>query len=71
MARSLTGKVALVTGAAKGIGWSFTTTYSYTKMGQVDDPRGLKAALGAGNVDVTFESTGDVKHHHGEDLHHR
>jgi hypothetical protein len=40
---------------------SFTTTYSYTKIGHVDDPGGLKAALGAGNVDVTFESNSDVK----------
>jgi hypothetical protein len=40
---------------------SFTTTYSYTTIGHVDDPGGLKAALGAGNVDVTFESNSDAK----------
>jgi hypothetical protein len=40
---------------------SFTTTYSYTTIGHVDDPGGLKAALGVGDVDATFESTGNVK----------
>ena len=33
---------------------SFSTTYSYTKIGQLDDPKGLEAALGSGNVAVTF-----------------
>lgn len=32
----------------------FTSTYSYTRMGTVDDPAGLKAALGGGRVSVTF-----------------
>jgi hypothetical protein len=40
---------------------SFTTTYSYTPIGRVDDPAGLKAALGVGNVDVTFESNYGAK----------
>jgi hypothetical protein len=40
---------------------SFITTYSYTPVGRVDDPAGLKAALGVGNVDVTFESNSDAK----------
>ena len=35
---------------------SFSTRYSYTKIGQLDDPRGLEAALGSGNVIVTFEA---------------
>ena len=35
---------------------SFSTTYSYTKIGQLDDPKGLEAALGSGNVAVTFEA---------------
>jgi cyclophilin-like protein len=34
---------------------SFSTTYSYTKIGKVDEPAGLEAALGSDNVVVTFE----------------
>ena len=40
---------------------SFSTTYSYTKIGQVDDPAGLEAALGSGNVVVTFEAKGQKR----------
>jgi hypothetical protein len=36
---------------------SFSTTYSYTKIGQLDDPKGLETALGSGNVAVTFEAS--------------
>ena len=35
---------------------SFNTSYSYTKLGYVDDPVGLATALGAGDVVVKFES---------------
>ena len=33
---------------------TFTTGYSYTKIGHIDDVEDLQAALGTGNVSVTF-----------------
>ncbi|MDN3585040.1 cyclophilin-like fold protein [Pedobacter aquatilis] len=35
---------------------SFYTSYSYTKLGYVDDPTGLAAALGTGEIVVKFEN---------------
>ena len=34
---------------------NFNTSYSYTRLGVVDDPAGLADALGAGNVVAKFE----------------
>jgi hypothetical protein len=34
---------------------TFSTSYSYTKLGSVDNANGLASALGSGNVTVKFE----------------
>lgn len=39
---------------------TFSSSYSYTKIGQIDNTTGLKAALGRGNVTIKFELDGDL-----------
>jgi hypothetical protein len=34
---------------------TFSTSYSYTKLGTMEDAAGLASALGSGNITVTFD----------------
>ena len=35
---------------------TFSTSYSYSRIAKIDNPSGLAAALGSGNISVKFES---------------
>ena len=33
----------------------FSTSYEYTALGKIDNPEGLKEAVGTGNVEINFK----------------
>ena len=35
---------------------TFSTSYNYTRLGRIDNPAALAAALGSGNITVNFKS---------------
>lgn len=34
---------------------NFSTSYRYTPLGKIDDPKGLKDIIGTGNIEITFK----------------